>query len=263
MSHRIGLMPPHDDAELASIERATLDAVPPRQRLEIGPWLVAIDDGTIGRAHSAAALRADINGIEGVQAVERAYRDAARTPMFRLPDIAGLTALRETLRARGYRCSSPTLVQTAASADVAQAAHAALSAMPLQVDLAAGADDAWCRVFLGDGFDPVDGSSRVAILQRARHSVYASVRCDGRTVASGLCSVSHGWASVHGMRTLAPWRGRRMATAILQAMARHALAQGQARMFLQVELGNDGAQALYRRLGFVDRWCYDYWTAPG
>ena len=265
MSPATAAAPPLDDAELASIEHATLDAVPPQQRSEIGPWLMAIDDGTVGRAHSTSALRREIHGTDstdGLQAVERAYRDAGRTPMFRLPDLAGMASVRERLGLRGYRCSSPTLVQTASGADVARAAQAALSATRPVVDLAAQADEAWCRVFLGEGFDPVDGASRVTILRRARHAVFASVRIDGRTVASGMCSISHGWASVHGMRTLAPWRGQRLATAILQAMAHHALAQGHARMFLQVEAGNDGAQALYRRLGFVDRWRYDYWTAP-
>ncbi len=262
MSHALTVIPPADDAELASIERATLDAVPPQQRMDIGPWLVAVDDGTVGRAHSASALRMAVDGMEGVPAVERAYRDAGRAPMFRLPDLPGFAALRAGLRAQGYRCSSPTLVQTAATADVARAAQASLPSVQPVVDLTTVADDAWCQVFLGEGFDPVDGASRVTILQRARHSVFASVRVDGRTVASGLCSMSHGWASVHGMRTLAPWRGQRLATAILHAMAHHALAQGQARVFLQVEEGNEGAQALYRRLGFVDRWRYDYWTAP-
>jgi len=255
--------PPVDDAELASIERATLDAVPPQQCIEIGPWLVAIDDGTVGRAHSAAALRLAIDGMEGVHEVQRRYRQADRRPMFRLPDLAGLASLREGLRAQGYRYASPTLVQTAATADVLRASEAALHRRTHPVDLAAQADEAWCAVFLGEGFDPVDGASRVAILRRTRHSVFAGVHSAGRTVAAGLCSISHGWASVHGMRTLAPWRGQRIATAVLQAMARHALAQGQARMFLQVEQANEGAQALYRQLGFVDRWRYGYWIAPG
>lgn len=246
--------------ELETIERATLDAVPPQRRMEIGSWLVAMDDGTVGRAHSAAALHEEIGDVADMGQVVDAYRAASLRPMFRLSDLPGLRAPRDWLQAQGYASSSPTLVQTAEMDAVLQATQALQTSLVAAATIEDEADDAWCQVFLGEGFDPADGQSRVGILRRARHSVFASVRVDGHTVASGMLSMSQGWASVHGMRTLASWRGKGFAGAILHAMARHAASRGFSRMFLQVEQGNLGAQALYRRLGFVDRWRYDYWS---
>ncbi len=75
-------------------------------------------------------------------------------------------------------------------------------------------------------------------------------------------SFSQGWASVHGMRTLPGYRGRGMAGAILQIIAKEAKSRGLGRAFLQVEAGNTGAQALYSRFGFAPAWDYAYWY-PG
>jgi len=118
------------------------------------------------------------------------------------------------------------------------------------------------EVFLGEGFDPVEGASRVKTLSRAPGSLFASVREDGRTVAAGAAAFGHGWASVHGMRTAQDRRGRGLAGRILAALAQEALKRGHDRIFLQVQADNPAAQALYRRAGFTLAWSYDYWSRP-
>jgi ribosomal protein S18 acetylase RimI-like enzyme len=64
---------------------------------------------------------------------------------------------------------------------------------------------------------------------------------------------------VHGMRTLPAFRGRGCARSILAAFASEARRRDVARAFLQVEQGNEKAQALYRRAGLADAWSYEYW----
>ena len=114
-------------------------------------------------------------------------------------------------------------------------------------------------MFLGEGFDPIDGASRVRTLSRAPQALFASVREDGRTVAAGMASFSHGWASVHGMRTAQDCRGRGLAGRVLSALADAARSKGYERMFLQVEAHNAAALALYKRCGFELAWTYAYW----
>jgi hypothetical protein len=82
-------------------------------------------------------------------------------------------------------------------------------------DIDSAPDDAWAALFLGEGFDPVDGAHRVRTLSRAKGTLYASVREGGRTVAAGAIAFSHGWASVHGMRTDQAQRGRGLAGRVL------------------------------------------------
>jgi ribosomal protein S18 acetylase RimI-like enzyme len=64
---------------------------------------------------------------------------------------------------------------------------------------------------------------------------------------------------MHGMRTVPHQRGRGFAASILAAIAREAVRRGVSRAFLQVEQANAAAQKLYRRAGFEEAWCYDYW----
>lgn len=120
-------------------------------------------------------------------------------------------------------------------------------------------DAAWASVFLGDGFDPADGASRVQALSRAPGTWFGSVRAQGRTVAAGALDFGHGWASVHGMGTEQAARGRGFAGRVLAGLAQAALEQGATRVFLQVEAGNARAISLYRRAGFHPAWAYAYW----
>jgi GNAT superfamily N-acetyltransferase len=259
------------------IEQATFDAVPPQTLAQVGPWWVGLDPGTVSRAHSAAPCSADLSALLGALGeVTGRYRDAALTPCLRIPDLPALEPLRRQLMVQGYRAGAATWVQRADCAEVLARvqppprAHApepgierASDRDTLQVQVREHADDAWCALFLGPGFDPIDGASRTAILRRARHARYASVRRGDEIVAVGMGSFSRGWASIHGMRTAPGHRGQGLASAIIAALLRHALSQGFGRVFLQVEAANTHAHALYTRLGFADLWAYRYWRPTG
>jgi ribosomal protein S18 acetylase RimI-like enzyme len=177
--------------------------------------------------------------------------------MLRIPEVAAFGAFGEALTQRGFTAGRPIQVHCAA-----------VSAIPRttsgdRVAVCTAPDDGWASVFLGEGFDPIDGASRVRILSRAPQALFASVREDGRTVAAGMGSFSHGWASVHGMRTAQHCRGRGLAGRVLSALAEAARSKGYERIFLQVEAHNAAALALYRRCGFQPAWTYAYWQKAG
>ena len=239
--------------DIASLERATLAAVPPQQVQELPGWLLALDDGTVGRAHSAVPLRHAALPAEVLDTIAARYREHGLAPMFRIPRAAGLQGLHDGLVQRGFVPRKPTLTQ------VGEVAGLLALATPAPVELATRPDASWAAVFLGEGFDPVDGASRLGLLRRAQDSVFASVRVDGQLVAVGSGCYAEGWCGIHGMRTLPGWRGRGLAAAILAALGRQARERGIARCFLQVQQDNAGAQKLYARAGLATAWCYDYW----
>lgn len=243
-------------SDIESIERATLAAVSPEAVEEFQGWLLPFDSGTVSRAHSAVPLR-HVPADEGlVDQVEARYRARGLRAVFRLANEACFDGLRQDLAQRGYQAGKPVLVQVA----TVQAMRAACAAEPAET--ADAPDAAWAALFLAEGFDPVDGASRVKALSRARGSVYASVRENGKTVAAGTGAFSHGWSSVHGMRTDQACRGRGLAGRVLAGIAGVAELRGITRAFLQVEDVNAPALALYRRAGFETVWSYDYWRQP-
>ncbi|MBS0453093.1 MAG: GNAT family N-acetyltransferase [Proteobacteria bacterium] len=247
--------------DIEAIERATLDAVAPQwvEALDDEAWLLPMDHGTIGRARSAVPLRHEAPRTAPGHLLERMEaRYAARglPTQLRVAHTPCFDALADALAARGYESGKPTLTQTGTS----RAMLVLGAGAPAEVD--AAPDAAWAQVFLGPGFDPVDGASRVQALSRAGGNLFASVRESGSTLAAGAISFSHGWASVHGMRTVQSARGRGLAGRVLAGLAQAALYRGFERVFLQVEAGNAPALALYRRAGFTTAWTYRYWQRP-
>lgn len=243
--------------DIEGLERATLAAVPPEALEESAGWLLGLDRGTVGRAHSAAPLRHVPPAAADLAEIEARYAAFGLPACLRVPEVPAFDALRERLRAAAYTGSKPTLVQ------VARLEAAGTAAPEVEIILAGSPGPQWEEVFLGEGFDPVDGASRLGILRRTRDSVFASVRRGGRTLAVGSACFSHGWCGVHGMRTAPDARRQGLAAAILAAFAGEARSRGLAQWFLQVEQGNIAAQSVYRRLGFETAWAYEYWTQGG
>jgi ribosomal protein S18 acetylase RimI-like enzyme len=242
-------------AEIDSIERATLSAVAPERVASLPGWLLPMDHGTVGRAHSAVPLVHDPSRVAPWAAVAECYRAAGYRPVFRLPETPAFADMQSALAAAGWHRAQPTQVQVAPLAGLlgADTAGCALDERP---------DAAWMAMFLGEGLDPVDGASRAAALSRAQDSRYASLRVAGETRACGMACFAQGWLSVHGMRTAAAHRGQGLATRVLAAMAGEAHRRGIGRVFLQVDASNASAVSLYRRLGFAEAWTYAYWRQP-
>lgn len=241
-------------SDVEAIERATIATVSPETTEDYGNWLFAFDRGAIGRAKCAVPLSHSTFPLADIEAIERRYADRGYPPMFRLPDLPQFGSFNAALRQRGYRDDRHSVVQIARSADVR-----ALVTEP-DVTLAPRPDAAWGMMFLGEGFDPVEGASRVQSLSRAQDAIYASVS-DGspEAMAVGAASFGCGWASIHAMRTALVHRRKGLAGRILSALASEAIGRGHERMFLQVEDNNAGAQSLYARAGFKTVWRYAYW----
>lgn len=241
-------------SDIANIERATITAVSPQAMEELPGWLLPFNSGTVGRAISAVPMNHVFEGdAEALVAqIEARYATHGFKAAFRLPDVVSFAPLRDYLAKVGYRMEQPTLVQTGSAVAMRKMTDKLLA------EVADTPDAAWAQLFLGEGFDQVDGAHRVALLSRAPGTAFASVRESGETVAGGAGSFSHGWASVHGMRTVLHRRGEGWAKQVLACLAQTALDRGYENVFLQVEEGNS-AEALYSKAGFQTAWRYAYW----
>jgi len=240
-------------ADVEAIERATLAAISPRRLEEIPGWLLPFDEGTIGRARSAVPLRHDDADPALVPAIEQRYAAQGLAARFRIADEPRLEPLRTALHLRGYHDAQPTRVA------IASAAALAADRADAVVTLATSADAEWASLYLGAGFDPIDGACRVRAFSRAPDAVFACVRESGETTAVGVVAFAHGWATVHGMRTAPDHRRRGLARRVLGALARAARERGIDRVVLQVDEANAPACRLYEALGFRPAWRYRYW----
>lgn len=247
--------------DIETIERATLSAVAPERMEFLDHWLLPMDSGTVGRAHSAVPLHHRAHDPALIGTIARRYRRAGLKPVFRLPDVPAFAAWWPELAVRGFRREQPTLTQTGdLEGLLALAPHADGVSLDLRPD------DGWMAMFLGEGLDPVDGASRSRSLSRADGMVFVSLREGGVTLACGAACFAGGWLSMHGLRTAARQRGRGLAGRMIRAMALEAQRRGLTRAFLQVDSTNQPALALYRRAGMSTAWSYAYWRtgeSPG
>lgn len=241
-------------ADVEAIERATLTAVAPERVVALEGWLLPLDTGTVGRAHSAVPLHHDVHDPALIDAIAQRYHEAGLRPVFRLPDLPAFDAWWPALAARGFRREQPTLTQVGSLDGLLT-----LASHTEGVSLDARPDGAWMAMFLGEGLDPVDGASRSKALSRAEGTLFASLREDGETLACGAACYAQGWLSMHGLRTAARQRGRGLAGRLIRAMAQEAQRRGMDRAFLQVDGANAPALALYSRAGMTSAWSYAYW----
>lgn len=200
--------PPVIASVIEAIERATVAAVAPAATEDFEGWLLAFDTGSVGRAKSAVPLAHSTFPAAVVDAIEQRYAARGYPPLFRIADVPALDLARNDLLQRGYAPGRPSLVQAAATESVRK-----ISAQPT-AEAADTPDAAWTAIFIGQGFDPIDGASRARTLSRTPGSVYASVREDGRAIACGAASFGYGWASIHGMRTEQARRGEGLAARV-------------------------------------------------
>jgi N-acetylglutamate synthase len=242
------------DIDIESLERATLDAVAPTEvDATLTDWLLPFDSTTVGRAISAVPLRH--GGIDPAQipAIEARYAERGLKTQFRVADVSGLAPLHNGLRQQGYTAQQATLTL------VGTVSQWPGVAPDLSVHLSDTPTQAWRSVYLSEDFDPVDGANRVRALSRSQCLVYASLTDASGAVAAGTAAFSQGWASLHGLRTIARERGKGRASALIAALSQEAKRRGVERCFLQVEEGNASAISLYRSLGFQTAWLYHYW----
>ncbi|MEU8573373.1 GNAT family N-acetyltransferase [Streptomyces asoensis] len=84
----------------------------------------------------------------------------------------------------------------------------------------------------------------------------------GAPAAIGRCVVDGRWAGFAAVEVDPARRRQGLATVVMAALARRALAEGASAAWLQVEEDNAGARALYTGLGFTEHHAYHHYREP-
>ncbi|MEU3738944.1 GNAT family N-acetyltransferase [Streptomyces sp. NPDC032198] len=131
-----------------------------------------------------------------------------------------------------------------------------------RVRLARSADEAWLRRYQRSG---VPGPHVYKVLAGGPSVWFASVpgaSRDAGPAAIGRCVVDGRWAGFMAVEVDPAHRRQGLATAVMAALSRQALAEGASAAWLQVEDDNEGARALYGGLGFAAHHTYHHYRYP-
>jgi N-acetylglutamate synthase len=248
----------------------------------LGDWLLRAAGGFTGRANSALPLGDPGLPLDDALAVvTRWYRKRGLPPMIAVPvpldgDTPGeanssreRSASREADgQGRGLdeqltRRSWPTRPGPAffMVADLPLAIPATELAGGREVLVSPEPDDAWAARYHYRGQDHLPPVAR-QVLTSAREQSFVSVRDGDEVLAIARLSIAAGWAGLTAVEVHPGHRRQGLGVAITAAACRVAGQRGVQRVFLQVEVDNAPAQAMYKHLGFHHSHSYHYRVAP-
>ena len=238
----------------------------------LGEWLLRAAEGFTGRANSVLPLGDPGLPLDAaLDAVTGWYRARGLPPMIVVPTplAAGSPpgSLDERLSARQWLTRpGPAFVMLAGL----PLAGLPLAGLPLdartdapgrEVLVSPEPDDAWASMYHYRGQDHLPPIARKVLTSAADQS-FVSIRDGDEVLAIARLSIAEGWAGITAVEVHPGHRRQGLGRAITAAACDAAGRRAISRVFLQVEVDNAAARALYRRLGFRDSHRYHYRIAP-
>lgn len=245
-----------NQALLASVEDASLNASAPPQQLWLDGWLVRFCPGKAKRARSINAVAPGrLPFSEKLRRAEAIYRDAGLPVVARITPFSQPGAFDANWDALGYQCFDTTHVMVAELTNVS-ASHALAPALVMtRADAQTYADTVGA----------LRGSPRD---QRAAHAqrLHASpvpyegwlLQRDGELLACGQFAREGEFVGLYDVFTAPQARGQGLAKLLCAQLLDKAREQGARTAYLQVESQNAAAIAVYRPLGFAPGYNYHY-----
>jgi GNAT superfamily N-acetyltransferase len=214
---------------------------PPVEKSFLGDWQLRASDGWTGRGNSALAVGdPGVPVAAAVDAVTAWYTERGLRPMIAVPLPLGRRVQPELDR-RGWDTITPTLVQTAALADLPRADDPGVA-------LLTEPTEEWFAGVGGrkGGLPPAART----ILTGVPSTRYAAGYDAGSMVATARGTVTDGWLGITVVGVDPGQRRRGWARRLTLALVGWAAEAGAERAFLQVEESNTAARQLYEGLGF-------------
>ncbi|MGW0941692.1 GNAT family N-acetyltransferase [Streptomyces sp. NPDC002623] len=230
----------------------------PVESERLGGWELRAAAGYTRRANSVLPLGEPGVPLDEALEVVRRWYGARGLPAY-VQTATGAESAQEPLCAelerRGWVREVTAELWVGALAPVADLAADAES-----VALAREADAAWLARYQRKGVDEV----ALKVLSSGPSVWFASVPGPqgGAPAAIGRCVVDGRWAGFGAVEVDPAQRRRGLATAVMAALARRALAEGASAAWLQVEEENAGARALYAGMGFAAHHAYHHYREP-
>ena len=253
-----------DDALLARIEDAGINASAPREQRWVDGWLVRLSPGKAKRARCIQAVAPGRLGIDEKLALCLPLFAAAGLRAFvRITPFSEPAGLDDHLAARGMERIDDTRVMVVASLNPFVADSGVVAPGSARID-SAGADEFAEWVGLARGSPPLERhahAERIAAAPVPRHNVLARDE-RGVVVACAQVVIEGKVAGLYDVFTAESARGRGYADRLCRHLLGHAARTGARVGYLQVDAANEVARRLYHRLGFVDGYGYHYRTPP-
>jgi ribosomal protein S18 acetylase RimI-like enzyme len=246
-------------APYAELARVASRAWRPVESERLGGWELRAAAGFTRRANSVLPLGDPGLPLDETLTVVRRWYGDRGLPAY-VQTATGAEGTQELLCAelerRDWTREVTAELWTGALAPVADLAEAS------EVVLSREADEAWLARYQRKGVSEV----ALRVLGSGPSVWFATVpgSSEGTAPAAiGRCVVDGRWAGFAAVEVDPALRRRGLASTVMAALARRALAEGASAAWLQVETDNAAARALYTGMGFSAHHAYHHYRAPG
>ncbi|TKV60575.1 GNAT family N-acetyltransferase [Nakamurella flava] len=249
---------PDLDTEVLTLERVAARGWCGTTEVWRGDWLLRAAAGFTGRANSVLPLGpADGPLDDALDAVDRFYAGHGLRPLFQVPECPATDALDTALDRYGWVAFNPTSVMVADLVAVRDAARRASTGRGWSpAALADRPTPEWLAGYRYRGSALPDTAE--AVLLSGTGPVFATLSAPAGRVAVARAVVTDGWLGVTAVTVRESARRAGAGTAVMADLFDWGAAHGAHQVYLQVARENQGARALYGRLGFVDHHGYHY-----
>lgn len=230
---------------------------PPNEAAVLGDWMLRGAEGFTRRANSVLVLGDP--GTPFAEALDRVntwYAERALSTLFQV--VVG-DPWDRVLADAGWPAEGETLARTGR---LVRAVDALRDVDATGVEVTERVDDAWLGRYRR--VEGMPGAAQRHVVQGPPGTAFASVPDPdgGPPIAIGRVAVRGRYAGFSAVEVDPAHRRRGLARAVMRALVDHALARGAVTGWLQVEVDNEPARALYDGLGFTDHHVYHYRRPP-
>ncbi len=241
------------------IEEAGLNALQTQRQLFFDGWLLRMSPGKAKRGRSVNPhFGSSLPLAHKIGYCEERYAACRLPTIFRITPFCKPADLDAALDQRGYVPSDNTPVQVVVPARPRPPLRKDVDVEPVPVAAFVAA------VAALRGSPPEQQAAHLERLAQSPLALHAVVsRVDKEVVACGQVACDRDIAAIYDMATATDWRGRGLASAIVDALLLHAGNWGARVVFLQVDDDNAPAIAVYRKFGFATLYTYHYRARDG
>ncbi len=249
------------DPDIRALEELTLNTSPAIHQAFCDGWVMRASGTDTRRANSATCLaHAESAADDTIERIEGWYAMHGQPALFRLSAETSPAGFDDALAARGYTREVRTLVMVLDFAED----------QVLDIDLPAGAKilEREPDAGLADLHELKHSSPEAETRDRDRQAlwrgpqVFASLKTINGLACTGMARLENASLGLFNLRTAQRARRKGYATMLVAYLLTWGQANGATRAFLQVDEENAAAVALYRGIGFTERYAYWHRVAP-
>ena len=244
----------NDKALVSLLDDIAARAWPARENKKLGGWILRATDGITRRANSVYPKSSPSLDIDdAINRVIEFYQSKNLIPRFQVTEASQPPDIDFHLARRGFEMGLRVAIMVA---EVNNLLHQETS---LKTRIYSTLTEDWVSTYqTSEGYDDTSVKVRKEIMTRTP-APKAFVLCEVDGIPAGVgFGVSEGdWVGIFGLVTHKDYRRRGVATTINRAIGEWAKSNGAKYAYLQAEVLNDPALALYSKIGFKTK--YEYW----